>query len=89
MKIISNNDYQDFISDRNEVRELSKEIIKLKKQNKKLKENFISRYKYVITGEDYGASNIVHLYIDGKDIPIRKSLNFNGSIEGITIEIND
>lgn len=89
MKIISNNDYQDFISDRNKVRELSKEIIRLKKENGKLKEDFVSRYKYVITGEECGMTNFVHLYIDGKDIPIRKSLIFNGSIDGITVEIND
>jgi TusA-related sulfurtransferase len=66
---------------RNKIFEVNKEILDVKVENKKIKEDFTKNYHYVLTVDKN--EEHVHLYQDGKEIKWLMSVKFESNIDSV------
>jgi len=69
--------------------EVNKEILDVKAENKKIKEDFTKNYHYVLTVDKN--LKYIHLYQDGHEIKFVKSIEFEATIDSVptfNIEVN-
>ena len=74
---------------RDKIFEVNKEILDVKAENKKIKEEFTKNYHYVLTVDK--TSRYIHLYQDGQEIERIQSIDFKASMDSFptfNIEVN-